>query len=74
MQNRRRPAIPDQTQPRIRAIVLRSAPNIDRPRLPEEIERSLDSIERRTASCYADAENRTANLRKLARTIRSKKL
>lgn len=71
MQNRRRPAVPDQTQPRIRAIVMRSAPSIDRPRLPEEIERSLDPLERRTASCYADAENRTANLRKLARSIRS---
>ena len=61
--------LPDQTQPRLRVLVENSAPNPNRPRLDEDTEKHLDPVERRSASCYADMENRTARLRKLARDI-----
>lgn len=60
----------DQTQPRIRALVENSAPDPDRPRLSDEVERELEPTERQSAVCYADAENRTAKMRRLARDIR----
>ena len=59
----------DQTQPRLRAIVERSAPNPDRPKLSEEAERNLDSIERRTAATYAEMEEETFRIQRLAKTM-----
>ncbi len=46
--------LPKRTIPRIAAIVERSLPNPDRPRLPDEnMERRLEPTERKTAICYA---------------------
>lgn len=61
--------LPDRTQPRILALVERSAPNIDRPPLPAETEHRLDGVERKTAACYAEAEETTFRWRRLARQL-----
>lgn len=61
--------LPDSTQPRILALVERSSPNIDKPKLPPDVEYRLDPIERKTAACYAEAEEATFRLNKLARKL-----
>lgn len=59
--------LPDQTIPRIRALVENSAPNLNNPtRLPEEDERKLSEVEQRSAACYADIEERTYRMRRFA--------
>jgi hypothetical protein len=66
--------VPDETLPRIKILVERSAPNPERPRLPEDIELQLQEIETKSAACYADNENRVARLRKLSREINAKRV
>lgn len=61
--------LPDRTQPRILALVERSAPNINRPTLPPDTEHRLDPVERKTAACYAAAEEATFRMNRLARRL-----
>lgn len=61
--------LPDQTQPRILALVERSSPNIDKPPLPPGVERNFDATERKTAACYADIEETTFRLRRIAKRL-----
>lgn len=62
-------SLPEETQPRLRALVEHSAPDVDRPRLPSETEKRLDDVERRTAACYADAEERAFRIRRLKQQL-----
>ncbi len=59
----------DRTMPRLKAIVERSAPNPNRPKLSEEAEQQLDAIERKTAATYAEMEEMTFRVLKLAKKI-----
>lgn len=61
--------LPDQTQPRILALVERSSPNIDRPALPPDVEYRLDPVERKTAACYAEAEEAAFRMSRLAKKL-----
>jgi hypothetical protein len=51
---------------RVIALVERSAPNPDRPRLPEEWERQLVEIDAKSAACYASMEDLSDQLDRLA--------
>ena len=66
--------LPDETLPRIKILVERSAPDPDRPRLPEEVEHQLTEVESKSAACYADNENRVASLHKFAREINQRRV
>lgn len=48
---------------RVVRIAERSMPDPDRPRLSDELEKKLEPVERRTAQCYAEAEELTFQLR-----------
>jgi hypothetical protein len=50
-------------------IAERSLPDPKRPRLPEPIEQRLESIERRSAVCYASMEMLSARFRDLAERV-----
>jgi hypothetical protein len=65
-------SLTDETQPRIKVLIERSAPNPDRPRLSDEVERALVEVETKTAAAYADNENRVARKRRLSKEMRSK--
>jgi len=65
-------SLPDQTQPRIIALVEHSAPDPDRPKLSEETERRFEPIERSTAACYASMEDASIQLRKIAKHVTDK--
>ena len=52
-----------------KAAVMRSMPNPKRPRLSVEAEEKFADIERRTAACYAESENLTAQLNQMAQMI-----
>ena len=65
-------SLPDQTQPRIQALVERSAPNPDRPRLSETTEKKFEPVDRKTAACYASMEDMTDQLRRLAKQLEDK--
>ncbi len=54
---------------RIMAIVARSAPNPDRPRLPDEYEAILHPADRARAACYASMEDLSDRLASLSETI-----
>ena len=56
--------LPDQTQPRIRVLVERSAPDPMRPRLSDEIELAFADVDRASAACYASAEDLAQRFRK----------
>ncbi len=64
-------SLPDDMQGRIRTHVENSSPNPDRPRLPEDIERQLDEVERRTAACYAGMEELSFQVEQLVREIKN---
>lgn len=49
--------------------VEKARPKLDRPRLSEELERSLDGSERKSAACYAGLEMLSHKARKLAKQI-----
>lgn len=57
--------LPEDTQGRLRLHVEHSSPNPDRPRLPDQVERLLAEVERRTAACYASMEELTFQVGKL---------
>lgn len=59
-------ALPDQTQPRIRALVERSTPDPRRPRLSVEHEEAFARVDRDSAACYASAEDLSHKLRRSA--------
>lgn len=61
--------MPDNTEPRIRFLVEKSAPSTSRPRLSEEREKRLNATERKSAACYASMENSSAELSKLAEAL-----
>lgn len=61
--------LPDQTQPRILALVERSAPNEDRPHLSPDMEHRVAPVERKTAVCYAQTEEATFRLNRLAKRL-----
>ena len=73
MESRRRKTpvrlLPDETLPRIKMLVENSAPNPNRPRLPEEAEQRLAEVERKTAKTYAEAEETTHRIFRLADQI-----
>lgn len=61
--------LPDQTRPRIQLLVERSAPDPTRTRLPPEIEERLNRVERESAACYADMENETFLIHRIAQKL-----
>lgn len=61
--------LPDQTQPRIRALVERSAPDPERPRLNPEHEAAFEQVDRASAACYASAEDLSFRLRRAAERV-----
>jgi hypothetical protein len=65
--------LPDETQPRIRILVEQSAPDPNKPKIPEEIESAFEPVERMSAACYASMEERTFQLQKLANEIERRK-
>lgn len=65
----RRAALPDDTQPRIKAIVERSLPNADKPELPGDAEKRFAPVEHKTAACYAGMEENTVQLRRISSDI-----
>lgn len=62
-------ALPRRTIPRLAAIVERSRPNPDRPRLSKEIEDKLEPVEARTAACFAGMEELAYRYRQAALEI-----
>lgn len=60
---------PDETLTRIKLLVENSAPNPDRPRLSDEVEHRLAKVEADTAKTYAEAEEQTHRVFKLAEQI-----
>ncbi len=62
--------IPEDTAPRLRVIVERSAPDPDRPHLGEVIERRFADVDRISAGCYASAEDLAARFRKDAERLK----
>jgi hypothetical protein len=61
-----RTRLPDQTQPRIRILVERSAPDPRRPYLSDELELAFERVDRESAACYASAEDLSHRLRRAA--------
>lgn len=61
--------LPTDAITRLGALVERSAPDPARPRLPEDQERALDEVERKSARCYSEAEELTYQLGRLAAQI-----
>lgn len=62
--------LPDETIPRMRMLIENSAPDPERPRLPEEAEQRLANTEVRNAQAYAEIEETNYRLNKLAESIR----
>lgn len=62
-------SLADETQPRIKVLIERSAPDPDRPRLSETVERALAEVETKSAAAYADNENRVARQRRFNREV-----
>jgi len=56
---------------RISAIVKRSAPDTSRPRLPDEMEKELECVDRDSAACYANLEDLSSRFADLAADLRS---
>lgn len=54
---------------RTRHLVRRSAPNPERPRLPDDDERVLADCDARNAACYAAIEDATDRLRRATEDI-----
>lgn len=75
MSRTRTPArnLPDETQPRLRILVEQSAPDPDKPRIPEDLEHAFEPLERQSAACYASMEDRTFQLQKLADALEKRK-
>jgi hypothetical protein len=65
--------LPDQTIPRLKALVEHSAPNPERPQLPEESEKRLAEVERKTAAVYCEMEEKTKRIHMHARARRNRK-
>lgn len=63
--------LPTDTSSRVAVIADRSRPDPDRPRLPEHIEQRLEPVERRSAQCYAEAEELTYQIRRAAENLAS---
>lgn len=63
--------LPDETLPRIKLLLENSAPNPDRPRLSAESEAALAAVEGKSAETYAEAEETTHRILKLAQQIRA---
>ncbi len=59
-------ALPDETQRRLRVLVQRSSPNLERPRLAIEHELAFADADRASAACYASAEDLSHRLRQAA--------
>lgn len=59
----------DETLPRIKMLVENSASNPDRPRLSEEAEQRLAEVEAKSAQTYAEVEETTHRIFKLADQI-----
>lgn len=64
--------LPEDTQPRFRRIVELSAPDLDRPLMPPDIEQALNETERKSAACYAAIEETTFRFHQIARKLREK--
>jgi hypothetical protein len=58
--------LPSRTIPRISALVARSRPNPDRPRLDEEVEKRLEPLEQETACTFAEMEEATFEINRAA--------
>lgn len=54
---------------RVMALVERSAPDPDRPRLSDEWERQLADIDAKSAACYASMEDLSDQLDRVAREL-----
>lgn len=61
--------LPSKTLPRIVALVQRSQPSTERPRMAEDVEARLDHIERDTAACYASMEEVTHQTLQAAKAL-----
>ncbi len=61
--------MPDETLSRIKLLVENSAPNPARPRLSDESEAALAAVEEKSAKTYAEVEETTHQLFKLAEKI-----
>lgn len=61
------------TDPVLRVVRIadRSLPNPDRPRLSEDLEKRLEPVERKSAQCYAEAEELIYQLRAAAAEVSS---
>ena len=58
--------LPEETLPRIRALVAQSRPDPDRPRLTPELERRFAQVDAEAAACFAASENITDRILRLA--------
>lgn len=58
--------LPRDSVAHVRVIAERSAPDPNRPRLADEHERRLEDVERRSAACYAEAEELAHQMRILS--------
>lgn len=61
--------LPTDTSSRVAVIADRSRPDPNRPRLPEHIEERLEPIERKSAQCYAEAEELAYQIRRAAESL-----
>jgi hypothetical protein len=53
----------------LKVITERSMPDPQRPRLSDEIEAQLESVETQTAACYADSEDLAYQIRKARESV-----
>jgi len=64
--------LPRITQMRIPVLIEQSAPDLERPRGSEAMEKRLSEIERKSAACYAALEDSTVRLSELAEQLTEK--
>lgn len=65
-----KPRLPNDTMPRLAALVIRSKPSTERPRLSTESELRLEGIEAEKAACYASMEEMTYQFQDLTNQLR----
>ena len=65
--------MPDETKPRLKLHVENSAPNPDRPRLSEKSEQRLAEVDRKSAVMYAEMEEDTYCIQRLAERFKAVK-
>lgn len=64
-------SLPEDKLARAEMLELRTVPDTDKPPISPEGEADLAGLEEATAQCYADMEERTFRLRRLAKRIGS---